>query len=143
MLERLHEHINEELRTNTRTDTIFVIAGLVLNGIFLGTNSGLAAGAADSFGRGGANTSLIVMIITLILTILVNWITVVGLLTGRATRKTLLEGLVKMYQDSDVDQYYHTSLLTNYMRRYVMFIAIDTLMGGAALLIPLVVLVTT
>jgi len=31
MIQRVHEHIIEELRTNTRTDTIFVLTAILLN----------------------------------------------------------------------------------------------------------------
>ena len=140
MLNQLHDHIIEELKLNTRTDTIFLITALILNGIFLGANSGLAT--ALSYSGGDDITSLIIFVITMLLSIMINGITVIGLLTGRATRKMLVQGLLKMYEDAEVGGYYHKSLLTNYMRRYIMFIAVIGLMGGVSVLIPLVVLVT-
>jgi hypothetical protein len=97
--------------------------------------AGEAAGGEDT-------TSMIVLIITLCLSFLVNGIAITGLLTGRATRQKLLRGLLKMYEDAEISQYYDESLLTNYMRRYVMFVAIIGLLGVTAILIPIVVLVT-
>lgn len=138
MLERLHEHINLELRVNTRTDTIFVVTAIVFNFIMLGISSAVAGEAAG----GEDTTSMIVLIITLCLSFLVNGIAITGLLTGRATRQKLLRGLLKMYEDAEISQYYDESLLTNYMRRYVMFVAIIDLLGVTAILIPIVVLVT-
>ena len=35
-----------------------------------------------------------------------------------------------MYEDAGVSQYYHPSLLSNYMRRYVMFVAIIGVLGA-------------
>jgi hypothetical protein len=139
MLNELHDHIIEELKLNTRTDTIFLITALVLNGIFLGANSGLAS--ALSFGDTGI-APLLIFIITMMLSILINGIAIIGLLTGRATRRMLVQGLMKMYEDAEVSQYYHESLLTNYMRRYVMFISVLGLMAipipfpGCSLAIP-------
>jgi hypothetical protein len=140
MLNELHDHIIEELKLNTRTDTIFLITALVLNGIFLGANSGLAS--ALSFGDTGI-APLLIFIITMMLSILINGIAIIGLLTGRATRRMLVQGLMKMYEDAEVSQYYHESLLTNYMRRYVMFISVLGLMAIATMLIPLILLIPT
>ncbi len=138
MLERLHEHINLELQVNTRTDTIFVVTAVIFNFVMLGISSAMAGEAID----GDSTTALIVLIITLCLSVLVNGIAIVGLLTGRATRHKLLLGLLKMYNDTEVGQYYDQTLLTSYMRRYVMFIAIIGLLGLTAILIPLVILLT-
>ncbi|MGC9350183.1 MAG: hypothetical protein ACP5JG_18730 [Anaerolineae bacterium] len=142
MLHEIHDHINQEVRINTRTDTIFVVTAIVFNFIMLGVSSALATEASESLREGGGTTSAIVLAINFTISILVNGVAVTGLLTGRATRKMLSQGLLKMYQDTEVSQYYHPSLLTNYMRRYVMFVAIIGILGVASILIPLVVLLT-
>lgn len=142
MLHDIHDHINQELRQNTRTDTIFVIVAMVFNFIMLIMNMILAAAASGS-SRGGANVSLIILVINLIIAIVVNGIATAGLLTGRGTRKTLMQGLLKMYEDQGVIQYYHESLLSNYSSRYTMFIAIIAILGLSSVLIPLVILWAT
>jgi hypothetical protein len=139
MLERLHDHINEELRVNTRTDTIFILTAVIFNFVMLGINSAMATEATDN--RTDI-TPMIILSITLVLSLLVNGISITGLLTGRTTRKKLSQGLLKMYADVEVVQYYDESLLTNYMRRYVMFISIIGLLGTTSILIPLVILLT-
>ena len=144
MLHDIHEHINQEVRINTKTDTIFVVTAIVFNLIMLGTSSALAGEAAWDLNEGhDATTNLVVLAILFFVSILVNGVAITGLLTGRATRKTLSQGLLKMYEDAEVSQYYHESLLTNYMRRYVMFIVIIGTLGFASLVIPLVVLLTS
>ena len=143
MLHEIHDHINQEVRINTRTDTIFVVTAIVFNLIMLGVGSALADNAAGDLSQGtGQVTSVVVLAIIFAVSILVNGISIVGLLTGRATRKTLSQGLLKMYEDAAVSQYYHPSLLSNYMRRYVMFVAIIGVLGAASIIIPLVVLLT-
>lgn len=143
MLSDIHQHINQEIRLNTRTDTIFVITAIVFNFIMMGTSSALADSAAEDLSRGRAGgTAFIVLAINFVVVVLVNGVAIIGLLTGRATRKTLSQGLMKMYEDTEVSQYYHESLLTNYMRRYVMFISIIGIIGLSSVLIPLVVLLT-
>lgn len=136
MLERLHDHINLELQTNARTDTIYVITAIIFNFVMLGINSAVAGGANRNL------TQMSVLVITLVLSILVNGIAITGLLTGRGTRQKLLRGLVKMYQDAGVAEYYDSSLLTNYSRRYALFAAIVGLLAVMAVLIPLVILLT-
>jgi hypothetical protein len=38
MIERVHQHIIEELQQNTRTDTIFIITSIFLNLLTLAVN---------------------------------------------------------------------------------------------------------
>jgi hypothetical protein len=140
MLENIHDHINQEIRLNTRTDTIFVVTAIVFNFVMLGTSSALAGEAASDVGEGTITASFVILIVNVVVSILVNSIAIIGLLTGRGTRKTLTQGLMKMYQDTNVDQYYHLSLLTNYTRRYIMFIAIIGILGVSSVIIPLIVL---
>ncbi|MGC9467947.1 MAG: hypothetical protein ACP5HS_05110 [Anaerolineae bacterium] len=143
MLHEIHDHINQEIRINTRTDTIFVVTAIIFNFVLLGVSSALAAAAADQLGEAGAGTtSAIVLAINFTISVLVNGIAITGLLTGRATRKMLSQGLIRIYEDEEVSRYYHPALLTNYMRRYTMFVAIIGILGTASILIPLVVLLT-
>jgi hypothetical protein len=141
MQERLHEHINLELHTNTTTDTTFILAAIVFNFVMLCIGSTAAAGASDQGPVELGSASIVIYIITLILTLVVNGIAVIGLITGRGTRKLLSSGLLKMYQDAEVSAYYDAALLTNYERRYVLFIGIVCVIGLAAAAIPLVILV--
>jgi hypothetical protein len=143
MLERLHEHINQELNTNTRTDTIFVITGIVFNFIMLGISSAMAGEATNTYDGSSNMTASIVLGITMTLTVIINGIAITGLITGRTTREKLYAGLLKMYTDSKVAQYYDSSLLSNYTNRYALFMGVIGLLGLAAIAIPLVVLFTS
>lgn len=140
MQERLHEHINSELHTNTTTDTTFILAAIMFNFLMLCIGSAAAIAAAQPTANFQVG-SIIVYVITLILTVIVNGIAIIGLITGRGTRQLLSSGLLKMYEDANVNQYYDSSLLTNYARRYVLFIGIVAVLGFAAFSIPLVIMV--
>jgi hypothetical protein len=140
MLEQLHDHICDELRVNTRTDTIFVVTAVIFNFVMLGISSGVASEASEEYAE---VTPLIILIITLIMSVLVNGVSVVGLLTGRTTRRKLTDGLIRMYDDAEVSKYYDETLLVNYMRRYVIFITIIGLIGLTSILIPLVIVITS
>jgi uncharacterized membrane protein len=130
MIERVHQHIIEELQQNIRTDTIFIITSILLNLLTLAVNSSIAQGKT-------ANRT-IVMLIFVILTIVVNLVVIVGLLKGKQTRSKLLSGLIKMYKDQGVDGYYDSSLLSNYSTRYNLFILVVVVIGLIAIIVPFI-----
>ena len=131
MIERVHEHLIEELRVNTRTDTIFVITAVFLNLIILGINSGMA-----SSGRGA--TTSILMFTFVVLLLVVNFVAEIGLIKGRQTREKLLNGLMKMYKDNGVEGYYDPSLLSAYRTRYNLFMLTVLVTGLIAIIIPFI-----
>jgi hypothetical protein len=132
MIERVHKHLIEELSTNARTDTIFVIIAILLNLITLGINSGIAS----SDGNGSQN---IVMFTFVALILVVNFVSEIGLIRGRQMRKKLLTGLLKMYQDQGVEGYYDPSLLSDYRTRYNLFMLAVLFTGLVAIIIPFVI----
>jgi len=135
MKEKLHDQITAELGQSSRTDTIFVVTAIVFNLVVLGINSALSDVAADE------NTlqSNLVFIIFVIVTILINAASLTALLIGRKTRSRLLSGLIKMYQDTQVDQYYPEELLEAYGTRYLLFAAVIVLLGITAIVVPLII----
>ena len=83
MLHEIHDHINQEVRINTRTDTIFVVTAIVFNLIMLGVGSALADNAAGDLSQGtGQVTSAVVLAIIFAVSILVNGISIVGCSPG-------------------------------------------------------------
>ena len=135
MIERVHEHIISELGTNSRADTIFILTGIILNLLVLAINSVIA-----SSDPGTAAT--IVMFALVALLIVVNLIVELGLIRGRQTRVKLLNGLLKMYKDQGVAEYYDQSLLSDYRTRYNLFMFGVLFIGVVALIIPFVLLAT-
>ena len=131
MIERVHEHLIEELRTGTRTDIIFILTAIILNLIILGVNSGIAAGGRET-------TTNILMFIFVALLLVVNFVAEIGLIKGRQTREKLLNGLMKMYKDNGVDGYYDPSLLSAYKTRYNLFMLTVLVIGLVAIIIPFV-----
>ncbi len=136
MIERVHEHIVAELQQNARTDTIFILAAILLNLLALGVNSAVGSG------RDQDATMWIVFFTFVCLVIVVNFVAEVGLIKGRQTRMKLLNGLLKMYQDQGVDGYYDASLLSNYNTRYNLFLLTVVVTGLIALIVPLVLIIT-
>ena len=134
MIERVHEHIIEELRTNTRTDTLFVLTAILLNLVSLGVNSGIASG-----GNKTSATTTIVMFTFVALIIVVNFVAEIGLIKGRQTRTKLVTGLLKMYKDNNVEGYYDPTLLEAYKTRYNLFMLAVLFTGVIALIIPFII----
>ena len=131
MIERVHEHIIEELKTNTRTDTIFILTSIALNLISLAVNTAVA--------NNNSASSTIVMFTFVALIIVVNLVAEIGLIRGRQTRNKLISGLLRMYKDKGVEGYYDPSLLSDYKTRYNLFMIVVLFTGLVALIVPFIV----
>ncbi len=136
MLNELHNHIVNELGQSSRTDTIFVVTAVIFNLIVLGINSGVSAGATES---NASSATDLVLAVFIVMTILLNIIVVLALFLGRRTRSLLLNGLVRMYHDNEVEQYYDTQLVSNYGRRYTLFAGIILILALTAIVVPLII----
>lgn len=136
MLAQVHEHIVEELQQGARTDTVFVVTAVAFNLVVLAVNSAVAtAGSSES----DHFVFDMVLVIFIIMSLLVNLISISALSTGRSTRSKLLGGLLRMYGDEHVDTYYDASLLTNYGRRYLLFMGVVLSLAATGILVPLVI----
>jgi hypothetical protein len=134
MIERVHEHITQELTQNARTDIIFILTAILLNLISLAINAGVASNSSK-------DTSTWIQFVTFTaLVIVVNFVVVNGLLKAKQMRNKLITGLLKMYKDNNVEGYYDPSLLTNYATRYNLFLLAVGFTGVVALVIPIVLL---
>ncbi len=134
MIERVHEHIITELQQNTRTDTIFIVAAILLNLLSLGINSAVAQGSDKDA------TAWIVFFTFVCFVVVVSFVVEVGLLKGKQTRIKLINGLLKMYKDQGVAGYYDESLLSNYSLRYNLFLFVVVFTGLIALIVPTVLI---
>jgi hypothetical protein len=132
MVERVHEHILSELNQNARTDTVFILTAILLNLITLGVNSAIGRGSEKT------PTVWVVFITFIVLVIVVNFVAAVGLLKGKQMRSKLIDGLLKMYTDHGVAEYYDPSILTGYMVRYNLYLLAVAFTGLVALVVPVV-----
>lgn len=132
MIEHVHNHITSELQQNTKTDIIFILAAIFLNLLTLAINSGMVEKSRTD------NSQLIVMFIFVALLVLVNIVVIFGLIKGKQTRMKLISGLLRMYEDQNVDKYYDKSLLSNYNVRYNLFIMVVLFTGIIATVVPFV-----
>ncbi len=136
MLAHLHAHIIEELKQSARTDTVFVVVAVAFNLIALGINWG-AAGTAQRAGDRPVGSDVI-FVILLLSTLAITATALRALFVGKATRRSLLDGLRRLYEDEGVARYYDATLADQYGRRYVLFAVVVGLLGAVAVLVPLV-----
>jgi hypothetical protein len=134
MIERVHEHIVNELQQNARTDTVFIPTAILLNLLTLGINSSVASDSDSGV------TMTIVFTTFIILVLVVNFVVVIGLQKGKQTRIKLINGLLRMYKDQGVEGYYDASLISNYSTRYNLFLLVVVFTGLIAIVVPLALL---
>lgn len=136
MLEKLHDHMVDELAQNSRTDTIVLIVALIFNLIIIGTNSNTAQQTISEYGSAYSGLLLVVF---MTLSVVVNAIALVMLRNGRETRNKLVKGLQAMYADSQVDRYYDPSLLSGYSQRYGLYMAVLVVLLITSLVVPMII----
>ena len=140
MLKEVHEHILTELQQSSRTDTIFVVAAVIFNLVTLGINWAVAQPDRNQV---HTSSNDIVLSLLIAATLLINLFVIRALLTGRDTRKKLLQGMVTMYRDNKVDKYYDNSLLNTYGLRYKLFVAVLLVLALIAIFVPLIMRIFT
>jgi len=136
MLRQVHDHIVSELGQSSRTDTIFVVTAVVFNLIVLGINSAVSLAATE---RSAAASNDVILAVFIVMTLLLNGVAVTALVFGMRTRRTLLSGLVSMYRDNEVDQYYDPTLMSNYGVRYLLFAGVIVTLAVTAIVVPLII----
>ena len=136
MLKQVHEHIVSELQQNARTDTIFVVTAIIFNLVVLGINSVVAGEAAS---ENASTSSDFILIVFIIMSLLVNSIAIMALNIGKQNREKLLNGIVAMYRDNDVAQYYDASLMAGYGKRYLLFTGVILCLALTAIVVPLLI----
>lgn len=135
MIKEIHQHITNELQQNARTDTIFVLSSVVLNLVILAINWGVANPSPQ--GRNAYGDIILSLLIAAVF--IINFLIAKALLSGRDMRLKLLSGLIRMYQDNNVDKYYDASLLSAYSMRYKFFLAVIIILGFITIVAPLLV----
>ena len=136
MLKQVHDHIVSELQQNARTDTIFVVTAIAFNLIVLGINSAVAGEASEPHSN---SSNYFILVVFIAMSLLVNIIATIALNTGRKSREKLVTGLLMMYRDNDVDQYYDASLVEGYNKRYMLFNGVIISLAVTSILVPLII----
>jgi hypothetical protein len=138
MLPHVHDHIGRELHQVARTDTVFIVVATVFNLIVLSINWNVGGAINETTGLGQHLMFWILIGGTLIITITAAR----ALTASSATRLALIAGLVRLYADEGIDRYYDGAVAQNYAARSVVFRTILAVLGGFAVVVPLIAYLT-
>jgi hypothetical protein len=136
MLSDLHGHVMGEIQQSSRTDTVFVVSAVLFNLVVLGINWGVAS-EANNTSRGGTGGNDWILFVLFMGTVIINVFAIRALVAGQSTRTKLIGGLVRMYEDNNIAQYYDPTLLDSYRARYKLFIAVLASLAVIAIVVPL------
>ena len=134
MIEKIHELVIYELRTNMRTDRIFILTSILLNFTCLGINVSFASAWADY----GEWSSLIIFFIINAFILTLNAIVIFGLKRGKEIRIKHLTTLSTMYESKMVDKYYSKDHIIDSETRYTLYTLLVLSTAIAAVGVPLI-----
>jgi heme/copper-type cytochrome/quinol oxidase subunit 2 len=149
MKERIHEQISNELKQAMRMDTITVIIAIVVSFtlfiaamIFAASTTGSIMGSMTGFRSTSINiANTIIMFVVIIATVAIDWYAIRTLLNHKKQRGKLNEGLMKLYKDEGMDQYYDGSIFKGYETRYDLYTVILGAVGAVSVIAPLVMFI--
>jgi hypothetical protein len=162
MKEKILEQMGKELKLATRVDLVVVVVGILVTLVFFMIAAGAAAvtvttplnlsGLTGGLGGlfGGASkpqpsdfhvASTIIMFVTLIIILIINWYAIRTLLNNKAQRVKLNDGMMKLYKDEAMDQYNDGSIYKTYETRYNLFAVIMGSVMALSIIVPLVIFI--
>jgi uncharacterized protein (DUF983 family) len=148
MKERIHEQIGNDLKQATRMDTTITIIAIVVTFILLGVAMGFAFNTTGvNYSSSGTSSRVfvtyttIIMFISIIAIIAINGFSINALFNNRARRAKLTDGLVKLYKEEGIDQYYDSSVLKGYEARCNLFTAVLATIAATGIIVPLVIFI--
>jgi hypothetical protein len=149
MKERIHEQISNELKQAMRMDTVTVIITIVVSLILFSTamifaagSTGSIAGMVSGFKANSVNVSpVIIMFVVILAAVAIDWYAVRTFLNNKKQRGKLNEGLMKLYKDEGMDQYYDGSIFKGYETRYNLFVVMVAAVGAVSVISPLVMFI--
>jgi hypothetical protein len=153
MKEQIYQQISSEFKQATRLDMKIFIVSIVVTLLLFFIAMGFAASSAGSItgtltgGLVGPRTATfhtaiaISMFVCILAIFVINWFSVRAILNNKKQRVKLTEGLMKLYKDEGVDQYYDGSIFKSYETRYNLFAVILATVGSLSIIIPLVIFI--
>ncbi len=146
----LHQQVSNEFQQANRLDTKISVIAIVVTLIFFTTAMVFAMSSTGSVAAGlfglsktvvfnVANT--IIMCVSILAAAAVTVFSVTTLLQNKKQRAKLNKGLVKLYKDEGVSQYYDGSIFKGYETRYNLFAIILISVGAVSVIAPLVIFI--
>jgi hypothetical protein len=134
MLAQLHQHVLSEMDRSARADTVFVFGAVVLDVSSIAINSVLAS----SNGGTGAVVFWLFMFGVLVVTL----IAAAALRNGTRGCLAYHAALMSMYEKEGVAEHFPNDGIKAGLIRYRLYFALVCVLGGIAILVPLLVKLT-
>ena len=157
MKERIYEQISKELKLATRIDLVTVIVAVAVvlmifpvamifaassvGSIASGLTNGISGALANMRSATFNTTPTIIMFVCILVILAITCYAARTLLNNKKQRVKLNEGLMKLYKDEGVDQYYDGSIFKSYEARYNLFTVIITAVGALSIIVPLIIFI--
>jgi hypothetical protein len=81
------------------------------------------------------------MFVVILAAVAIDWYAVRTFLNNKKQRGKLNEGLMKLYKDEGMDQYYDGSIFKGYETRYNLFVVMVAAVGAVSVISPLVMFI--
>lgn len=126
-----------------------VVIAIVLTFLLMGMASGFASSVLRYTYNSATKTSghsynpyfLTLMIASILAIIVIDFFTIYALMTNKAKRARLADGLMKIYQEEGVSQYYDGSSLKISETRYNLYAIVLATLGVMGVITPLLVFI--
>ncbi|OGO16873.1 MAG: hypothetical protein A2Z15_00925 [Chloroflexi bacterium RBG_16_50_11] len=148
MKERIHEQISGELKQANKSDLVTIIIAIIVTFMLFGMaiGSAYASVSINFMGLSGrvpevSALATIIMFVSIAAIIMINLYAVRALLQNKSRRAKLNEGLMKLYKDEGMDQYYDGSIFKSYETRYNTYAVIVGTVGALSVIVPLAVFI--
>jgi hypothetical protein len=117
-------------------------AGTVTQSLDLsGLGGGLFGGLAEQQDPEFSVYATIIMFVTLIIIVIMNWYAIRTLQKNREQRAKLTESMMKLYKDETMDQYNDGSIYKTYETRYSLFTVIMGSVMALSIIVPVVIFI--
>jgi divalent metal cation (Fe/Co/Zn/Cd) transporter len=149
MKERIHEHLSNELRQASRTDTTIVIIAIVVSFLLFGMALGFGFSTV-SYNYDFLSESqdikfnmytTVAMFISLVAIIMVNWFSIRSLVNNKKQKIALAENLGKLSQEEGANQYYDSNVSKGYGMRSNLFIGVSATIAATLVIIPVIIFI--
>ena len=136
MLERVHTHLVSELERSARGDTVFIVCAVLFNILALFVNWTQASSLNSNYRDG----SFVIFFLLVAGIVVVSGAAIVSILNCRNTCHALHAALLKLYDDTDVLDYFPESTLELGNKRSTLSLVVVIGTSALALAIPFVAL---
>lgn len=131
MKEKLHDKIDEELKQQNRTDSIFTIISIVINFTILFINWYFAARIHKT------SSEILVFIFLIFISICISILSIIAIFKGKKLQEILQSGITLLYLDEGIEKYYPIEKLKKKSSRNIHLIILVGITGILAIGMPL------